>query len=206
MTTIQWLDWAKKIQAISQAGLAFSKDVYDRERYEKLRALSVEILAHYTELDSSKIQDLFTNDTGYQTPKVDVRGVVFQNNQILLVRENEDGKWALPGGFCDIGLSPTENVTKEIFEESGFQVKTTRLLALFDKNKHLHPPDAYHYYKLFILCEIIGGKSEIGIETNCVQFFAEDDLPSLSTHRNTASQLNMMFEFLKNPAKETIID
>lgn len=206
MTTIQWLDWAKKIQAISQAGLAFSKDVYDRERYEELRALSVEILAHYTELDSSKIQDLFTNDTGYQTPKVDVRGVVFQDNQILLVRENADGKWALPGGFCDIGLSPTENVTKEIFEESGFQVKTSRLLALFDKNKHPHPPDAYHYYKLFILCEIIGGKSKIGLETNCVQFFAEGELPPLSTHRNTASQIYKMFEFLKNPHKETILD
>lgn len=202
----QWLEWAKRIQSLSQSGLTFSKDVYDIERYEQLREISVEIMAEYTDLEMNKIRNLFTNETGYQTPKVDVRGVVFQNNEILLVKENEDDKWALPGGFCDIGLSPSENAVKEIKEESGYDVVPIRLLAVLDKNKHPHPPDAYHYYKIFILCGITGGKATLGIETNNIQFFSEDKLPPLSTHRNTESQINLLFEFLRNPEKQTLLD
>ena len=202
----QWLEWAKRIQALSQTGLTYSKDIYDIERYEELRQISVEIMTEYTELEMSKIKDLFTNETGYQTPKIDVRGVVFKNDQILMVQENFDGKWALPGGFCDIGLSPSENVVKEIKEESGYDVIPIRLIALLDKNKHPHPPDAYHYYKIFILCEIIGGEATIGIETSNIQFFSEHNLPQLSTNRNTESQINTLFEFLRNPEKETIFD
>ena len=202
----QWLDWAKRIQALSQTGLTYSKDIYDTERYEELRKISVEIMSEYTELEMNKIKDLFTNETGYQTPKVDVRGVVFKNDQILMVKENSDDKWALPGGFCDIGLSPSENVVKEIKEESGYDVIPIRLIALLDKNKHPHPPDPYHYYKIFILCEIIGGEATIGIETNNIQFFSEHNLPQLSTNRNTESQINTLFEFLRNPAKETLFD
>ena len=170
---IRWLDWAKRIQALSQSGLAFSKDSYDIERYEELRKISVEIMTEYTDLDMTKIQDLFTNETGYQTPKVDVRGVVFTNEQILMVKENLDDKWALPGGFCDIGLSPSENVVKEIKEESGYDVMPVKVIAVLDKNKHPHPPEPYHYYKIFILCEIIGGESSAGMETTQVEFFSE---------------------------------
>ncbi|MGE7840879.1 NUDIX hydrolase [Lysinibacillus sp. NPDC093712] len=202
----QWLEWAKKIQALSQAGLTFSKDIYDIERYEELRNISAEIMSQHTELEMTKIKDLFTNETGYQTPKVDVRGVVFKNNQILMVKENIDNKWALPGGFCDIGLSPSENVVKEIKEESGYDVMPVRLLALFDKNKHQHPPEPYHYYKIFILCEIIGGEATIGIETNNVQFFSQHNLPPLSTNRNTMAQIDILFEFLRTPEKKTLFD
>ena len=202
----QWLEWAQRIQALAQNGLSFSKDVYDIERYEELRKISVEIMAEYTDLEMDKIRNLFTNEIGYQTPKMDVRGVVFKNKQILMVKENADDKWALPGGFCDIGLSPSENVVKEIKEESGFDVMPIRLLALFDKNKHPHPPDAYHYYKLFILCEIIGGEATLGIETSNIQFFSEDNLPQLSTNRNTESQIKTLFEFLRNPEKPTLLD
>ena len=202
----QWLEWAKRIQSISQAGLTFSKDIYDIERYEELRKISVEIMSEYTELEMDKIKDLFANETGYQTPKVDVRGVVFKNQQILMVKENIDDKWALPGGFCDIGLSPSENVVKEIKEESGFDVIPVRLIALLDKDKHPHPPEPYHYYKIFILCEIIGGEATIGIETNNIQFFAEHNLPQLSTNRNTESQIKTLFEFLRNPETETLFD
>jgi ADP-ribose pyrophosphatase YjhB (NUDIX family) len=202
----QWLEWAKKIQALSQAGLTFSKDIYDIERYEELRNISAEIMSQHTELEMTKIKDLFTNETGYQTPKVDVRGVVFKNSQILMVKENIDNKWALPGGFCDIGLSPSENVVKEIKEESGYNVMLVRLLALLDKNKHPHPPEPYHYYKIFILCEIIGGEATIGIETNNVQFFSQHLLPPLSTNRNTTSQIDLLFEFLRTPEKETLFD
>lgn len=196
----------KKIQALSQAGLTFSKDMYDIERYEELRNISAEIMSLHTELDMTKIKDLFTNETGYQTPKVDVRGVVFKNNQILMVKENIDNKWALPGGFCDIGLSPSENVVKEIKEESGYDVMPVRLLALLDKNKHQHPPEPYHYYKIFILCEIIGGEATIGIETNNVQFFSQHNLPPLSTNRNTMAQIDILFEFLRTPEKKTLFD
>lgn len=202
----QWLDWAKRIQALSQSGLAFSKDIYDRERYEELQKISAEMIAAHSELEVMQVEELFAKEVGYQTPKVDVRGVVFQDNQILLVKENEDEKWSLPGGFCDVGLSPSENIVKEIKEESGFDVRVVRLLAVFDKNKHPHPPEIYHYYKLFILCEITGGEAALGIETTNVQFFEQTAIPALSEQRNTASQIQTMFEFLQVPDKETLID
>jgi ADP-ribose pyrophosphatase YjhB (NUDIX family) len=202
----QWLDWAKRIQALSQSGLAFSKDIYDIERYEELRKISVEIMAEQTDLEMTKIEGLFTNETGYQTPKVDVRGVVFKDGEILMVKENIDDKWALPGGFCDIGLSPSENIVKEIKEESGYDVIPVKLIALLDNNKHPHPPEPYHYYKIFILCEIIGGEPAAGPETNQVEFFSEHHLPPLSTNRNTKSQIEMLFEFLRDPQKEAIVD
>ena len=202
----QWLHWAKRIQAIAQTGIAFSKDIYDIERYEELRNISVEIISKHTDLKISKIKEIFADAKGYQTPKVDIRGVVFRNGQILMVKENNDNKWALPGGFCDVGLSPSENIVKEIKEESGFIVKPIRLLALLDKNKHPHPIDLQHFYKIFILCEIVDGVATVGIETNSIEFFSQNNLPELSITRNTASQINMLFEFLHNPEKETVFD
>lgn len=202
----KWQEWAKRIQSLSQAGLTFSKDVYDVERFEELRTISAEIMEEYTELKMEKVRELFTNETGYQTPKVDVRGAVFKEGKILMVREKMDDKWSLPGGFCDIGLSPTENIVKEIKEESGFDVIHKKLIALLDTNKHDHPPLPYHYYKLFIHCEIIGGEANNGVETKGVNFFAEDGLPQLSTGRNTGSQISMLFGFLRNPGQATIID
>lgn len=202
----KWLEWAKRIQAVSQAGIAFSKDVYDIERFEELREISLEIMAEHTDVEMEKLTQLFTNETGYQTPKVDVRGVVFKDNRILMVRENYDHHWSLPGGFCDIGFSPSENIVKEIKEESGFDVVPTRIIALLDSNKHPHPPQPYHYYKIFILCELVGGAANIGIETNDIDFFQVDQLPALSANRNTQSQIEMMFQFLEDPHKETILD
>jgi ADP-ribose pyrophosphatase YjhB (NUDIX family) len=202
----KWLEWAKRIQSLSQSGLAFSKDVYDIERYEELRSISAEIMAEYTGLEMKKIRGLFTNEIGYQTPKVDVRGAVFKDNKILMVREKIDGNWSLPGGYCDIGLSPAENIIKEIKEESGFEVVSKKLLALLDMNKHPHPPQPYHYYKIFIHCEIIGGQAMPGIETNDINFFSENNLPKLSTNRNTESQIKLVFEFLRNPNKDAILD
>ncbi|GKV55789.1 putative ADP-ribose pyrophosphatase YjhB [Sporosarcina sp. NCCP-2222] len=201
-----WLEWTKRIQAIAQSGLAFSKDMYDIERYEELRDISVEIMAAYADLEIEKVRELFANDEGYQTPKSDVRGVVFKDGRILMVKENADDRWALPGGFCDIGLSPSENIVKEIKEESGYDVVPVRLLALFDKNKHPHPPEAYHYYKIFILCELIGGEACASGETSSIGFFGEDQLPRVSANRNTECQIKKMFEFLRDPLKGTILD
>ncbi|MEC2323038.1 NUDIX hydrolase [Lederbergia lenta] len=202
----KWLEWSKRIQSIAQAGIAFSKDVYDIERFEELRKISLEIMAEHTEVEMEKLTELFANETGYQTPKVDVRAVIFQDNKILMVRENYDQHWALPGGFCDIGISPSENVVKEVKEESGYEVVSKRILALLDSYKHPHPPQAYHYYKIFILCEIIGGKADIGVETNDIGFFAKDELPPLSQNRNTETQMDLLFQFLEDPLKETIFD
>lgn len=202
----KWLDWAKRIQAITQAGLTFTKDIYDRERYEELRNISAEIIQQHTGVEMKEINDLFKNERGYQTPKVDVRGVVFKDRTILLVREALDNNWALPGGFCEVGLSPAENILKEVKEEAGYDVIPIKLLALLDKKKHPHPPELYHYYKVFIQCNIVGGKATSGTETREVQFFSQNDLPNLSIQRNTLSQINTLFEFIENPNKSTIFD
>ena len=128
-----WLDWAKQLQSIAQAGLTYSKDVYDMERFEQIREISIEMMSTYTEMDTPFIRELFANETGYATPKVDIRAVVFKDNRILLVKENTDGRWALPGGWADIGLTPREVAVKEAKEESGFEAKPVKLLGVSDK-------------------------------------------------------------------------
>ncbi|WP_025784188.1 NUDIX hydrolase [Sporosarcina sp. D27] len=202
----KWLEWAQRIQSISQAGLTFSSDAFDRERYEELRAISAEIMASHSESEMQKIQELFMEEKGYPTPKIDVRGVVFQDDQILLVKETHDNKWALPGGFCEIGLSAAENVVKEIQEESGYVVQPKKLVALMDMNRYSSIPQAFHYYKVFIQCEIVGGQPITGIETAEIGFFTENSLPELSVKRNTEEQIHILFDFNRNPYKETWID
>ena len=202
----KWLEWAKQLQSIAQAGLTYSKDVYDLERFELIRNISVEILSKQTEIDKTLIKDLFANETGYATPKVDIRAVVFKDNKILMVKENTDGDWSLPGGWGDIWLTPSEVAVKEVKEESGFDVKATKLLAVLDKKCHPHPPSLYHVYKIFIQCEIISGQPKEGIETSAVSFFAEDELPSLSIARNTKSQIEMSFKHLNNPQAPVFFD
>lgn len=202
---LKWLDWAKQIQGIAQTGLAYTKDVYDKERYEQLRALSLEIMGQYTDMESSKLLDLFAGEYGYATPKVDIRGVVIQDDRILLVREKEEGEWSLPGGWADLLLSPSEIAVKEVREESGYEVKTLGLLAVLDNHKH-NPPAPYHAYKLFIHCEITGGKAQEGVETSGVAFFGKDELPELSQSRNTEEQIKLMFDLLKNPQHIPVFD
>ncbi|RJX39804.1 NUDIX domain-containing protein [Paenibacillus pinisoli] len=203
---IKWLEWAKGIQAIAQTGLTYSKDVYDIERYEQLRQLSIDILSGYTDAGIDKIKLTFASDTGYATPKVDVRAVVFQDERILLVREKIDGAWSLPGGWADVGLSASEVAVKEVEEESGYLVAPIRLLAVLDKKFHDHPPEPYHVYKMFIQCRIVGGEALSGIETSEVAFYGIDELPQLSLERNTEAQVKTMFQFLYNPNKETMLD
>lgn len=202
----KWLDWAKQIQAIAQSGLTYARDVYDLERYEALRRLSVDILHQYTGVGKERIRLTFASETGYATPKVDVRAVVFQENRILLVREKSDGAWALPGGWADIGYSPAEVAVKEIREESGFDAAPVRLLAVLDKKFHGHPPEPYHIYKIFYECRITGGEAGGGVETSEVGFFEEDALPELSLERNTEAQIRMMFEWLRHPEKPALGD
>ncbi len=201
-----WLDVAKKIQAIAQAGLTYSDNKYDVERYTDLSAIASQIMADFTGTDLNLLPGLFMNETGYQTPKVDVRGVVFRGNKILMIRETIDNCWALPGGWADIGISAKETVVKEVAEEAGLQVDATKLLAVFDKKFHPHPPSPYHVYKMFFLCKETGGELAIGMETSDVGFFSLEALPELSVERNTRSQIEFMFDFLNNPDKATLFD
>ena len=202
----KWLDWAKQLQSLAQAGLAYSKDIYDVERFELIRNISVEMLSQQTGMEMTVIKDLFASETGYATPKVDIRAVIFKDNKILMVKENSDGSWSLPGGWADIGLTPSEVAVKEVKEESGFDVKAVKLLAVMDMKCHPHPPSPFHIYKMFIQCEIIGGQPMKGVETSAVEFFAENKLPPLSIARNTQTQIEMAFKHLYNPKESVYFD
>lgn len=191
----QWLKWAQKIQSISQIGLEYSKDKFDLERFEELKNLSIEIISEHSLHDHEIIKDIISDQQGYATPKIDVRGVVFKNDKILLVKERSDGKWTLPGGWADINLSASENVRKEIEEESGYTVKVIRLLAVYDREKHPHVPKyLFHIYKMFFLCEIVGGEPKPNLEIDEIDFFDKSNLPELSIRRITPEQIFRMYE------------
>jgi ADP-ribose pyrophosphatase YjhB (NUDIX family) len=201
-----WLDMAKRLQAIAQAGLEYSDNKYDIDRYQQVRQLSLEIMHDFTGLTMSRLVDVFASEKGYQTPKVDVRGVVFRGDKILMVRETIDGNWSVPGGWADVGLTPFEVARKEVFEEAGLEILPVRLLAVLDKKCHSHPPDLFHIYKIFILCDEQGGVLQHGMETSETGFFGLDELPSLSTPRITEDQIRLMFEYMKNPEKKIVCD
>jgi len=202
----KWLEWASELQAIAQAGLTFSTDNYDRDRYEKIRTLSVEILQEYTDVDQNKIRDLFASETGYQTPKVDIRAVVFKGEQVLLVKEKIDGKWSLPGGWADVNTSVSESAARECIEEAGAIVKPKRIIAVHLANKHNNQQFPYTIYKIFIECELVKYSFTENTETLEAGFFSIDSLPTLSTNRNTMSQIEMCFESKKHKVFETIFD
>jgi len=205
-TPDHWLTIAKKINAIAQSGLTFTKDEFDKERYLELQQLSIEIINNITDIDTEKLDFVFNRDIGYQTPKVGVRAVVFQEDKILMVKEKMDGKWCLPGGYADTGMTPSEIVINEVKEESGYDVKPIRILGLIDYNKHQTKPFPFDLYQLFMECEIIGGEAKIGIETSDVGFFSMDNLPELSVRRVTKEQIIKMFELYRNKELEPIFD
>lgn len=180
--------------ALAKVGLSYSENPYDIERYTEIRDRSVQVLGNHTDIDTSELSAHFEKLDDYPTPKVDVRGVVFRDHRILLVREQVDGCWAMPGGWAEIGFSPSENVVKEVREESGLEVEVDRLLAMWDKAKHGHPPDAFAIYKLNFLCKETGGSLGGGHEVTDVGFFPIDQLPELSTPRNTAEQIRQLYQ------------
>ena len=198
---------------MSQTGLTYARDPFDRERYEAIRLIAAEMLAMSDPggVDVMAVVDLLKGQVGYATPKVDMRGVVFDaDGRLLLVQERSDGdKWTLPGGWADIGSSPGENVTREIREEAGFETCAVKVLAVYDRDKHDHPKMAWHTYKLFVRCEITGGTAAEGgtSETSGVGFFGLDEIPlDLSTERATAAQLARMFEHFRRPDLATDFD
>ena len=203
----QWLTWAKTLQAIAQTGLTYAKDPYDVQRYESVRLVAAEMMATGSGGQSADLfVNLFKADVGYATPKVDVRAAVFREGRLLLVREREDGRWALPGGWADIGDSPSAAIVREVKEESGYDVKARKLLALLDRNLHGHPPIPYHAYKIFFLCDLVGGNGHAGQETDVVDFFANDDIPPLSLTRVTPAQITRLFEHFFHPEWPTQFD
>lgn len=189
----KWLKWAIEIQGLAQSGLAYTTNVYDIERYERLREISAEMIEEKSNLNLEKIKDLFCNETGYQTPKIDTRAAIFKDNKILLVHEN-NGTWSLPGGWCDVLESVKSNTIKEVKEEAGLDVKATKIIAVQDRNKHNRPIYVYGVCKIFVMCEIIGGEFKENIETTEMKYFALDELPeNFANEKCTKEQVEMCF-------------
>lgn len=201
----KWLQWAVELQSLAQAGLTYGKDVFDRERYERIREISAEMVAHMSELPTEKVKNLFCNETGYQTPKVDTRAAIFQDEKILLVREN-NGKWSLPGGWCDVNLSVGENTVKEVKEESGLDVTADRIIAVQDRAKHNLPAYAYGICKIFVQCSVTGGAFEQNPETTGFAYFSVDALPELAGEKINEEQIRMCFAAYRADRWETLFD
>lgn len=201
------LNIAARIRSLAQIGLVYSTSEYDTERYEELQTLGDRITALVSGYTLSDIQSCFRTEKDYVTPKVDIRAVVFNDkNGILLVQEKSDGCWSLPGGWADIGFSPKEIAVKEVKEETGLDVTAVKLLAVLDKKCHNHPPATHYAYKIFILCEITGGSFRPVFDIAGQGFFTQDELPPLSEERVLESQIHLMFEYKNNPGKAAITD
>jgi ADP-ribose pyrophosphatase YjhB (NUDIX family) len=202
----KWLRWASELQSIAQAGLTFGADKYDLDRYEQIRSIAVDILHEYTEIDHTKIRELFASETGYQTPKIDIRASVFKDDSILMVREKIDGAWSLPGGWADVNTSVSESAVRECLEEAGAIVKPKRIIAIHLGNKHNNPLFPFTIYKIFVECDLIENSFKENTETLDAGFFDPDKLPELSFTRNTPDQIRMCFEAKKCEVFETLFD
>jgi ADP-ribose pyrophosphatase YjhB (NUDIX family) len=201
-----WLFWSRRLAAIAQTGLRFGTGIFDRQRYEQIREIAGEMLAAGARIDGPVIDQVLSRDSGYATPKVGVRAAVFQDGKILLVRERADGRWCMPGGYVDVGDSPSEAAVREVREESGFEVRAVKLLAVVDKRKHPFPPQFDHVHIYFFRCELTGGQAAHSIETDGVGFFGEDSLPPLSEKRLIPALVHRMFEHYTNPNLPTDFD
>ncbi|XBX10355.1 NUDIX hydrolase [Enterocloster clostridioformis] len=202
----KWLKWAIELQSLAQTGLTYTKDVYDRERYGRIREISAEMLAEKTEFSIEKVKYLFCNETGYQTPKLDTRAAIFKDNKILLVHEN-NGSWSLPGGWCDVLESVKSNTEKEVREETGLNVRAVKIISIQDRNKHNKPVYAYGVCKVFVLCEIINGKFTENIETTEIEYFSLEDLPlNLAEEKTSKEQIVMCFRAFTNQNWQTRFD
>lgn len=191
--TEKWLEWAVELQALAQAGLTYGKDIYDRERYQRIREIAAEMVALKADISPETVQDLFCSECGYQTPKLDTRAAVFEGDKILLVHEN-DGTWCLPGGWCDVNISAAENVVKEVKEEAGLDVTADMVIAVQDREKHNRPVYANKICKIFFLCTCHGGAFQENSETSEAGYFGLDELPVLATAKVTEGQIRMCFE------------
>lgn len=202
----KWLEWATKLQSIAQAGLTFGENQYDLDRYQQIRDLSVDIVNEYTDLGHEKIKDLFAGETGYQTPKVDIRAAVFKDDRILMVREKVDGRWSLPGGWADVNTSVSESAVRECLEEAGAVVIPKRIIAVHLANRQNDFVYPFTIYKIIVECRLLDYKFKENTETLGSGFFSLDNLPELSTERNNLKQIKICFEAKKHEVFETIFD
>jgi ADP-ribose pyrophosphatase YjhB (NUDIX family) len=203
----QVLTWAQEVQALAQSGMAYTENPFDRERYQKLSHLAAEMMASATGSDVDEVVRVFEAQSGYATPKLDVRGVVFKGKKILMVRELMDGgRWTLPGGWADVNDSPSTAVEREVREEAGMIVKARKVAAIYDRNLHGHPPYPFHTYKLFILCDLIAEATPDPLETADPKFFAQTNIPELSLARVTPPEIARMFEYQADPDLPTDFD
>ena len=204
--TPKWLEIAREIQQLSQTGLAFTNNDYEKERYKRLNEITSEIIEHHTDLEKESLHKVLMNQPGYATPKVDVRAAVIKDGKILLVQESTDNCWAMPGGWADVGNLPSEVASRECKEESGYDVKPIKVVGVFDANRSGRPLEFFHAFKIIFLCELNGGEAKPSDETLDVQFFDFNDLPSLSLNRTNEKHLNEIKLHLLNPERKTFFD
>lgn len=202
----RWLEWAREIQALSQSGLTYCNSHYDGQRYQRLMEIAAEIVQTHTGLPSGRLLQSFLEQTGYATPKVDVRGAVIRDGEILLVQERRDQLWCMPGGWADVGELPSEAVVREVWEESGFQVKAQKVIGVYDANRSGIPLEFYHAYKIVFLCDLTGGEARPDDETMAVGFFAFDRVPPLSSERTNELHLNEVAAHLKDSRRPAAFD
>ena len=199
------VEWAKRVAALAKTGLHYATNHYDEERYQQLLDIAADMLADAAESSASQVKLILTADDGYITPKVDVRGAVFRDGKVLLVREAVNGRWTLPGGWADVGDAPSQAVEREIREESGYEAKAVKVLALEDR-KRRHPPSLNEVYKVAFLCELVGGEARTSAETTAVAWYGEDELPPLSEGRVTDEQIKRWFRHWRQPDLPTEFD
>jgi ADP-ribose pyrophosphatase YjhB (NUDIX family) len=203
----RWLDWARTLQSVGQAGLTYARDPFDRERYREVRRVAAQIAAAGTSADPDVIEGFFASQHGYPTPKIDVRAAVIVEHRILLVHERDDGAWSLPGGWADVGESAAETAERETREEAGVEVRAVKLLALYDRERRGHPRHPEYSYKAIFACQAEGsGSPRPGYETLGAGFFARDELPELSLARVLPDQIALAFAHAANPSLPTAFD
>lgn len=203
--TPRWIEWAQEIFSLSQSGLTYSGNEYDIERYKRLQEITAEMIASQSEITKESVLEGFSMQAGYITPKVDVRGAVIRDGKILLIQERADGKWAMPGGWADLGNAPASVAEREVWEESGFRVKTEKVVAVIDANR-VEPMEFYHAYKIIFLCKFLSGEPRISHETLAVDFFDPHDLPPLSLYRTNEMMVQEVFAHVQNPNRPTAFD
>ena len=201
----KWMEWAQEMFSMSQAGLTYSQNPFDIERYKRLQEITAEMIASQSELDKQAVLESFSMQAGYVTPKIDVRGAVVRDGKILLIQERADDKWAMPGGWADLGDAPASVAEREVWEESGYRVKAQKVVAVIDANR-VEPMEFYHAFKIIFLCELVGGEPQTSHETLAVDFFDPAQLPPLSMYRTNESMIQEVFAHLQNPERPTAFD
>ncbi len=203
--TPRWLAWAQEIFSLSQSGITYSGNPYDIERYKRLQEITAEMIASQSDLSKESVLESFSMQAGYITPKVDVRGAVIRDGKILLIQERADGNWAMPGGWAELGNSPASVAEREVWEESGFRVKTEKVVAVIDANR-IEPLEFYHAYKIIFLCRLLEGEPRTSHETLAVDFFDPDHLPPLSFYRTNEDMVREVFAHVADPTRPTSFD